>query len=46
MGKAQISLTIILSIVATGALLNAASSGMFGEQVKTAANYITKGYGV
>ena len=46
MGKAQISLTVILSIVATGALLNLANSGVFGEQVKTAANYVIKGYGV
>lgn len=46
MGKAQISMTVILSIVATGAILNLASSGMFGTQIKTAADFVTKGYGV
>lgn len=46
MGKAQISLTVILSIIATGALLNLANSGVFGEQIKSASNFVTKGYGV
>lgn len=46
MGKAQVSLTVILSIMATGALLNAASNGLFGQTVKDISNYITKGYGV
>lgn len=42
----QISMTVIASILATGVILNMAGSGMFGDTVKNAAQYVTKGYGV
>lgn len=42
----KISGSVMLSIIGTGVLLNLAGSGMFGEQVKKAAQYVTKGYGV
>lgn len=44
MGK--ISLTVVLSIIATGAILNVAGSGMLGGAVQKGAEFITKGYGV
>ena len=46
MSNAKISLTVVLSILATGAALNLASSGLLGSQVKKLSDYITKGYGV
>lgn len=42
----QVSATVIVSILATGVILNMAGSGMFGDSVKKAAAYVTKGYGV
>lgn len=41
----KISTTVILSIIATGAVLNALSSGIAGETPKKIADYIIKGYG-
>lgn len=41
-----ISASVVVSILATGVLLNLAGSGMFGQSVQKAAQYITKGYGV
>lgn len=41
-----ISLSVIGSILATGAILNMAASGTFGTTVQKAAAYVTKGYGV
>jgi hypothetical protein len=35
----------VAAIAATGALLNLANKGTFGDAVKDIANYITKGYG-
>lgn len=37
---------VVLGILATGAILNLASSGKLGTQAKTISDYITKGYGV
>jgi len=42
----KISGAVVVSILATGALLNLAASGMFGQSVQKAANFVTKGYGV
>jgi hypothetical protein len=39
-------LSMMGAIAATGIVLNMAGSGMFGTQVKSLAQYITKGYGV
>ena len=44
MGK--ISMTVVMSILATGAILNVAGSGILSQPVKKAADFITKGYGV
>jgi len=41
-----ISVSIMVTILATGAVLNVAGSGMLGSTVQSAANFITKGYGV
>lgn len=42
----KVSATVVASILLTGVLLNLAGSGIFGESVKKAAQYVTKGYGV
>jgi hypothetical protein len=42
----EISVTVMATILATGAVLNVASSGVLGSTVQKAANYVTKGYGV
>ena len=42
----QVSMTVIASILVTGAVLNVAGSGMLGKTVKDAADFVTKGYGV
>ncbi len=46
MSNLKISTTVILSILATGAGLNIASSGYLGSTAKDAADFIIKGYGV
>ena len=46
MGKKQLVLYVVGSILGTGALLNLAGNGSFGETVKKAAKYVTNGYGV
>lgn len=38
-------LQLVAAIVATGALLNLAGRGTFGDTVKGLANYVTTGYG-
>lgn len=45
MGAFKISLTVVTSILATGALLNIAGSGVLGVQVQKIAKLITTGYG-
>lgn len=39
-------LNVVLSIIATGALLNIAGSGKLGTTAQKAAKYVTNGYGV
>lgn len=46
MNNLKISGTVMLSILATGALLNIAGNGMFGTQAQKLAKFITNGYGV
>jgi hypothetical protein len=46
MGAFKISLSLMATILATGAALNIAGSGMAGSTVQKAAQFITKGYGV
>jgi hypothetical protein len=41
----KVSITVVVSILATGALLNLAGSGLFGAQVQKLAKYVTTGYG-
>lgn len=41
-----ISLTLVATILATGAALNVAGSGLLGQTVQKAAAFVTKGYGV
>lgn len=38
-------LASMLAIVATGAALNMAAKGHFGDQVKKGANFVTEGFG-
>jgi hypothetical protein len=42
----KISASLVISILATGALLNVAGSGTLGTQAQKIAQFITKGYGV
>lgn len=42
----QISITVVASILATGAILNLMGSGMLGTTAQKAAQFVTKGYGV
>jgi len=42
----KISTTVVFSILATGALLNVAGSGLMGASVQKLAKYVTNGYGV
>ena len=42
----KISLSLVATILATGAVLNIAGSGMMGQTVQKAAQFVTKGYGV
>lgn len=46
MGIPKISGAVVVSILATGAILNLMGSGMLGSQVQKLSQYITKGYGV
>ena len=46
MNLPKISITVMTSILATGAILNVAGSGLLGTSVQKAANFVTKGYGV
>lgn len=46
MGAFKISLTVVMSILATGAILNVAGSGVAGTQVQKLAKFVTNGYGV
>lgn len=42
----KISASVVVSILATGAILNIAGNGMLGSQAQKLAQFITKGYGV
>lgn len=42
----KISISLVVTILATGAALNVAGSGMLGQTVQNAAQFVTKGYGV
>lgn len=42
----KISLSLVVTILATGAVLNIAGSGKMGQTVQNAAQFVTKGYGV
>ena len=42
----KISLSVAVTILATGAVLNVAGSGQLGSTVQKAAQFVTKGYGV
>ena len=46
MNNFKISATVVVSILATGAMLNLLGSGLFGTQGQKFAQYVTKGYGV
>ncbi len=45
-GVPLVSLTLVVSIIATGVILNVAGSGILGQTVQKGAEYVTKGYGV
>lgn len=45
MSNLKISTTVVLSIIATGALLNAGSKGYMGNTVKDLSDFIISGYG-
>lgn len=45
MTNLKISSTVMLTILATGAALNFASSGYLGATAKDVADFIIKGYG-
>lgn len=45
MSGLKISSTVILSIIATGALLSAGSKGLFGSAFKDFSDFVIKGYG-
>lgn len=42
----KVSLSLVITILAVGAGLNVAGSGMLGQTVQNAAQFVTKGYGV
>ena len=42
----KISLSLVVTILATGAALNIAGSGRLGATVQKGAQFITEGYGV
>jgi len=42
----KISLSLVVTILATGAALNVAGSGVMGQTVQKAAQFVTQGYGV
>ena len=46
MNVPQISGTIVLSIIATGLILNFAGRGSLGKTMQELAKYTTEGYGV
>lgn len=45
MSKLKISSTVILSIIATGAILNIGSQGYLGDDVKKLSDFIISGFG-
>lgn len=42
----KISASVVVSILATGAILKVAGDGLFGTQAQKLAKFITAGYGV
>jgi len=46
MGKKQLVLYVVGSILGTGAILNLAGTGKLGTTAQKVAKYVTNGYGV